>query len=344
MRKTVCLMIWLLVGNVAVLAQEPSTGADPALLRILLGRHRPEARAFEFAAIGDQQYGPAGEAKWPALQASINRSNVAFTIHIGDFKSGDTRCSDELFQDRVRAFNNFDMPLIYTPGDNEWTDCHRENNGGYDPLDRLNYIRYLFFQDNQSLGKRKIGLSRQSEDPRHAKYVENAIWSAGNVLFATLHVVGSNNNLGRAPEADREFAERTAANFTWLKTAFSVARDNGFAGLVIGMQANPGWCGAPVRTAQLNRGFYDTFFVLEDEAIVFDRPVLVVIGDSHIFRIDKPMIGAKSGQVIENVVRLEVPGSAYVHWVRVKVDPAKRGMFSFEYEDVVENLFPQQRP
>ena len=96
---------------------------------------------------------------------------------------------------------------------------------------------------------------------------------------------------------------------------FAVARDNGFAGVVIGMQANPGWSGTPV-----------------------------IMGDSHIFRIDKPMIGARSGNVIEKVLRLEVPGSAYVHWVRLKVDPAKVGLFSFEHENVVENFFPQQRP
>lgn len=325
-------------------AQGQASGPDPTVLQRLLRRHLPEVRAFEFAAIGDQQYGADGERKWPALQASINRGNVAFTVHIGDMKSGDTLCSNEMFADRLRAFNNFDMPMILTPGDNEWTDCHRDNNGSYDPLERLDYLRRVFYPDNQSLGKRKITLSQQSEDPRYFKYVENAMWSMGNVLFTTLHAIGSNNNLGRNAENDREYAERTAANFNWLKTVFNVARDNSFAGVVIGMQANPGWSGTPVRTAALGSGFRDTFIVLEDEAIVFARPVLVIMGDSHIFRIDKPVLGARSGQVLENLLRLEVPGSAYVHWVRVRVDPAKRGLFSFEPEDVVENYFPQQRP
>ncbi|MGH9672699.1 MAG: metallophosphoesterase family protein [Bryobacteraceae bacterium] len=309
-----------------------------------MGRHRPEPRAFDFAAIGDQQYGAPGEQKWPALQASINRAGVAFVIHIGDIKSGDTVCSNEMFQDRLSAFNNFDMPMIITPGDNEWTDCHRENNGSYDPLERLDYERRIFYPDNQSLGRRKMTLSQQSEDPRYFKYVENAMWSMGNVLFGTLHMVGSNNNLGRNAENDREWAERTAANFNWLKTIFSVARDNGFAGVVIGTQTNPGWSGTPVRNTALRTGMKDTFFVLEDDAIVFGRPVLVVMGDSHIFRIDKPVLAARSGRVLENLLRVEVPGSEYVHWVRVRVDPAKRGLFSFEHEDIVDNLFPQQRP
>ena len=35
--------------------------------------------------------------------------------------------------------------MIYVPGDNEWTDCHRANNGGYDPLERLAFLRAMFY-------------------------------------------------------------------------------------------------------------------------------------------------------------------------------------------------------
>jgi len=110
------------------------------------------------------------------------------------------------------------------------------------------------------------------------------------------------------------------------------------------MQANPGWRGDEAAVKDLRTGFQDTFFHLEDEAIVFGRPVLFIIGDTHTFRIDKPFVGAKSGDVIENVMRLEVPGSSDVHWVRVHVDPTRRNLFSFTHEDVVENYAPQQRP
>ena len=328
-----------------VVASSLAQAPDRAVVQRLLQRHQPEARAFDFAAIGDQQYGPEGEQKWPALQNSINRAaNIAFTVHAGDFKSGSTVCSNEMFANRFQSFNAFERPLIYTPGDNEWTDCHRENNGSYDSLERLDYLRRIFYPDNRSLGRQKITLSQQSEDTAYRKYVENAMWSMGSVLFVTLHVVGSNNNLGRTPDNDVEYAERTFANFNWLKTAFSVARDNGFAALVIVTQANPGWSGTALRVAQLGSGFRDTFFVLEDEAVVFSRPILVIIGDTHTFRVDKPMIGARSGRVIENILRVEVPGDTNVHWVRVKVDPAKRHVFALEHEDVVENYVIQTRP
>jgi hypothetical protein len=40
--------------------------------------------------------------------------------------------------------------VIYTPGDNEWTDTHDERVGSHDPLERLASIRRIFFC-NQSL-------------------------------------------------------------------------------------------------------------------------------------------------------------------------------------------------
>ena len=328
------------------LLQAPAAGPDPALLQRLLDRHKPQVTApYEFAVIGDQQYGAVGEQRWPALAQALNGSGVAFIVHAGDVKSGDTLCSNEMFANRVAAFNALEMPMVITPGDNEWTDCHRENNGSYDPLERLDYLRRAFYPDNQSFGRRKVTLSQQSEDPRYGKYRENSMFSFGNVLYAMLHVVGSNNNLARDAANDLEYAERTAANFNWLKTVFSVARDNGFAAVVLTMQANPGMNGVRTRVAGLGTGFHDTFFVLEDETIVFNRPVLLIIGDSHVFRIDKPLLGARSGQVVDNLLRLEVPGSADVHWVRVRVNPAKPGSpFSFEHEDVPQHRAPQQRP
>ncbi len=326
------------------LAQGPAVGPDPAVLARLLERHRPQAMAFEFAAIGDQQYGPVGERQWPALQASINTSGVPFTIHVSDIKSGDTLCNNAMFTNRLEAFNNFEMPMMLTPGDNEWTDCHRENNGSFDPIERLDYLRNTFYRDNQSLGKRKMMVSRQSEDPRFNKYVENQMWAVGDVLFAMVHIVGSNNNLGRNAANDREYRERTDANFNWLKTVYSVARDNDFAGLVIMTQANPGWSGTPVRVSALLSGMQESFFVIEDETIVFGRPVLMIMGDSHVFRIDKPIVGSKAGQPIENFTRLEVPGSNLAHWVRVRVDSRRRSMFAFEPEYVPANKAAQRRP
>jgi hypothetical protein len=335
----------LILTSIAAYAQGPAAGADPAVLRRLLERHKPQPGvAFEFAAIGDQHYGPEGERKFPALQASINTSGVAFVVHAGDVKSGSTVCSDAMFADRVRAFDAFEMPMMLTPGDNEWTDCHRENNGSFNSLERLSALRRFFYPDNRSFGKRKMTLSQQSEDPRYAKYVENELWSMGDTLFATIHIVGSNNNLGRTPEDDAEYTERTAANFNWLRTVFSVARDNDFARIVLTMQANPGWGGSPALVRETGSGFRESLGVLEEEVIVFDRPVLVIMGDSHIYRIDQPLRSAVTGNTFEKLFRLETPGSEQVHWVRVRIDPERRAAFGFEYESIPANNLPHRRP
>jgi hypothetical protein len=102
-----------------------------------------------------------------------------------------------MFADRVQSFNSFLMPMILTPGDNEWTDCHRDNNGSYNSLERLAYLRRVFYPTNQSFGQRKLTLSRQSEDPRYANYVENSMWAQGNVLFAAVHIVNTRSGIGR---------------------------------------------------------------------------------------------------------------------------------------------------
>jgi hypothetical protein len=82
-------------------------------------------------------------------------------------------------------------------------------------------------------------LTRQSEDTRYTKFRENVRWTYGDVMFVTLHVIGSNNNLGRTPEMDAEYAERNAANLAWLRQAFDVAKRNGSKAIMIIAQANP---------------------------------------------------------------------------------------------------------
>src|SRR5262245_16406747 len=109
---------------------------------------------FTFGLIGDMPYGPEGEAKFPNIIADINADkSLSFVVHDGDFKNGSSLCSDTVFQNRFDLFNQFNAPFIYVPGDNEWTDCHRANNGSYDPLERLALLRVLFFPTDQSLGK-----------------------------------------------------------------------------------------------------------------------------------------------------------------------------------------------
>ena len=118
------------------------------------------APGFQFVALGDLPYGaPAvSYAPYRSLIAQINRESPAFSIHVGDFKSGSTPCSNEEFQAQLGHFSLFEKALVYTPGDNEWTDCHRSNNGAHDPLERLGKLRQMFFQGGQSLGQQPLTL------------------------------------------------------------------------------------------------------------------------------------------------------------------------------------------
>ena len=202
---------------------------------------------FHFAAMGDTPYALPGDfERFARLITRINASRPAFTIHVGDIKPGNTPCSDEHFTKISDMFATFERPLIYTPGDNEWTDCHRADNGPYDPIERLAKVRELFFSNPaQSLGREKIALEHQGMDARdstHRVYIENRRWERAGVVFATLHIVGSNNNLQRNQAAVNEYIARNAANLTWMQTTFAAAKARNAKAVV--WPFRPTWVGS----------------------------------------------------------------------------------------------------
>ncbi len=320
MRALICGLLLALPGAGQV---------DVALLDKLAAQYHPSERAFSFAAIGDQQYGAEGERKWPALVESINKRSgeLKFVVHVGDFKSGGSPCTDAVFQNRLDGFNQFKIPFIVTPGDNEWTDCHRT---GGDPVERLAKLRQMFFAGGESLGQKKRALTREKG------YPENALWTEGGLVFATLHIVGSDNNYGQA-----EYAARNNATLDWMRTAFALAKRNGFAGVVVALQADPFfplYVTKSVQKLETTPGFVDTLRVMEEETVAFGKPVLVINGDSHFFRFDKPMAHKGSNVTVDNFFRLEVPGDQDVHWVRVDVDPeAPESPFRIQHMTVKAN-------
>jgi hypothetical protein len=302
---------------------------------------------FEFGLIGDLPYNPEQEAKFPNLMQEINDANLAFVVHNGDFKSGASPCSDETFVQRKALFQTSKHPFIFLPGDNDWTDCHQETAGSHDPLERLAKLREVFFEGDHSLGQRTLPLTRQSNDPPYARLREHIRWTYGEVLFVGLHIVGSNNNLGRAPEADAEYRERNAATVVWLQQAFALAKRLEHKALMLIMQANPrfedrwpptyGRSFRPPLASQPS-GFSDFLTALEAEVLGVDKPVVLVHGDTHYFRIDKPLFGATSQRMLEHFTRVETFGSPNVHWMRAIVDPNDPQVFLFKPEIVKKNL------
>lgn len=98
------------------------------------------------AVIGDTPYGEDQVAAFPALVHDVNGdSNVDLVLHLGDIKNGSSTCTDERFRSLRALYDTFKDPFVYTPGDNEWTDCHRPSAGGYIPTERLASLREIFY-------------------------------------------------------------------------------------------------------------------------------------------------------------------------------------------------------
>jgi hypothetical protein len=76
--------------------------------------------------------------------------------------------------------------------------------------------------------------------------------------------------------------------------------------------------------------------------IQFRKPVAYVHGDSHYFRIDKPLLDS-TGKRLENFTRVETfgdnqgNGTNDVQWVKALVDPSSRDVFAFQAQIVPAN-------
>ena len=294
--------------------------------------------AFEFVALGDMPYRPEDYEKVDRLIDKINTVKPAFTLHVGDIISGRTLCTDENLERSARQLARLDSPLIYTPGDNEWTDCHRPLGGRFDPLDRLAKVRQLMFpQPGKSLGKQPINVEAQSLAMREFPgFPENSRFEKNGVHIATVHVVGSNNNFDpdRAGAVE-EFTLRNAANIAWLDQTFQRAIEANAKALVIGWQANV----HPAKpNARSEAGFSDMIRTVAQGAAAFKRPVLVIYGDYHFFDV-RPFEGVE-GRRLPGVTKLMVYGDVHIHAVRVSVDPDSAGVFGFTPLIVPEHGLP----
>ena len=165
-----------------------------------------------FVVMGDMPYNTKEvnrDRHFERLIAAINKLQPTFSIHIGDIKSGSTLCDDATFEKIKAYFMTFQQPLVYTPGDNEWTDCHRKSNGPFDPIERLAKIRSMFFPKAVSRGQQTLSVTRQSDVSAFTQMVENARWVTQYILFVTVHVVGSNNNLRQNRRRRLNFSNAT---------------------------------------------------------------------------------------------------------------------------------------
>jgi hypothetical protein len=297
---------------------------------------------YEFALLGDNPYHPEDLPRFEALIDDVNaRPNLQWVLHVGDIQGGQG-CSDDLLRSRFELYQSFNFPFVYSPGDNDWFDCVREREGGWDEYERLTFLRSVFFPDpTRTTGGRPMPVRSQSAEPDHSDFIENVMWTHRDVLYATVHLVG----LERSPTDQAVAAERMDAAVDWISTAFDVARENNNAAVFIATQVDP-WIvwGLPPLVNRMceacldeRSGLEPLYAVLSEQSTAFRKPVVLAVGDTHIFRVDKPLY-RDDGSLVENFTRVETFGDPLVHWVRVMVDPRERQVFTFHQELVPENL------
>jgi hypothetical protein len=303
---------------------------------------------------GDLPYSTVQEnTGLPNLLADMNAAKLKFTVHDGDLKQGsNSPCDNPLYTRALGWFNSLNSAAMFTPGDNEWTDCDRASNGGFNSLERLDHERQVFFNTSLSMGQRPMRQEVQSTPlclgvNGPVACVENRRWTVGKVTYVTVNVPGSCNNLCDTAPNPAEFAARNAANIQWLKDSFAAAVQRKSAAVMIVSQADPGWdksdpTRAPLRDPQTlvetdgaADGYKDFLAALREQVTAFKRPVAYVHGDSHYYRVDKPFLDA-SGRRLENFTRVETfgdnaaNGNNDVQWVKVTVDPRSREVFSYQ--------------
>ncbi|KQZ89621.1 hypothetical protein ASD62_10200 [Phycicoccus sp. Root563] len=255
------------------------------------GRDKPGHETF--AVIGDVPYGADQVARFPAWIDQINADpQVGLVFHVGDIKNGSTRCDDAYYRMIRTQFDRFTDPLVYTPGDNEWTDCHRANNGAYNPLERLAFDRSVFFDRPGTT----LGAPARVSVP-NAAYPENVALRRAGVSFATLHVVGSNNDLQpwtgigqtvATPEQVAEQEARMKASIASLRRTFADASKRHDRAVMVLQQADmfdPTYTPTPSDIS----AFRPLVQALAEETNRFRGDVYLVNGDSHTYNSDRPL-------------------------------------------------------
>ena len=355
---------WLYVGRRTLMARLAALASSVPVLAMGARNAAAQSAApapgasgsFAFGILGDMPYTRKQEEEYARVLAHMNARDLAFVAHVGDMV-GDPRpherdpkasrqpATDENYAYVLGTFQSCRHPLILTLGDNDWADVVEFTKVKVDPLERLAKVRSMFFAEpNRSLGARSMALESQAADAEHKTYVENRMWSHRGVTCATLHIMGSDDNSKRAPELVAEYQTRKAANMAWLRKAFARAKADNSLGLVLIAHANPGfenfWPASYIgRYFRMFHGTklpnpvpasaYDDYVrVLAEEVESYGKPVAFFHGDTHLFRIDKPLFSAKTRRPFENFTRVETFGWPDSHWVHVAVDPANPELFT----------------
>ncbi len=293
---------------------------------------RDDNRGFTYAVYGDAPYGttPTDTSETDATPAFVRAVNsdksVSTVLHVGDIHSGSQFCTQAYDQQVADLWTAFTDPLVYTPGDNEWTDCHKKKEGGGafnpatgqidyvtdgagnlvdyaggNPVDNLALVRSIFFaQPGATLGSGRLRVLSQAQvdnrlHPTDGQYVENVMWVRDGILFAAVNVPGGSNNDAdpwygaptASPQQTTEAANRTGAALRWLDRAFDTASKVHARSVVVMTQADL-WDLDGKDVSHL-ANYEPIVSSLATHTTAFRKPVLLLNGDSHVYRSDNPL-------------------------------------------------------
>jgi hypothetical protein len=287
-----------------------------------------------FIAYGDNPYVSENdvESAIGELLEAINIQNTSLVVHVGDMFNTGESCTNSMIDLQLEMMNKLNGPVLYTPGDNDWTDCRDETKGDTHRLERLSYIRETYFNNQQTLGKNSEFVENQSE----RGYPENVRLIKNNVAFITAHVVGSNNNFDPTSERNtKEAFERDAANIDWVTESFN--RYENASAFVVAIHADMfqerifkevGESTVyPYETVVTDvfrpkRAFQNFSNALNQLSNKYERPVLLLFGDSHIFRTFQP-----SPKKYPFLSAIETYGHPNLIAIEVEVDVSQKTPF-----------------
>ncbi|MDP1952832.1 MAG: hypothetical protein Q8K27_03815, partial [Betaproteobacteria bacterium] len=125
-----------------------------------------------------------------------------------------------------------------------------------------------------------------------------------------------------------EHAQRGRANAAWLAQGFDLAKKHDYAAVFIFIQANPDFDLSYLRRTNRADGYAAFKQDLLARTLSFGKPVVLVHGDTHRYRVDQPLSDPATLKRVEQFTRIESFGSPLVDWIRVTLDPDKPRLFS----------------
>lgn len=319
-------------------------------LVVLLAVRGPDAQAapdapmvdgVRFAVIAGLPPSLSSDAATRALLDMLRRTpRLQFAVWDGALRRSGEPCVDALFAARRTLLDTSPIPLVVIPGRHDWEDCDSQPAGGFDPVERLDFVRQTFFDQPHSLGNRAMHVVRQSDLPRFRQYRENLRWETGRIAFVTLNVPDGNNHYSSAGGRNGEFEDRAVANAFWLRHAGEYAKRRKLKAIGVLIDADPHF----ERYEQRERfawlrwgrglprdGYVEFKRTLVELSRSFSGAVVLIHNASHdtlpCVQIDQPLHDDR-GKRVKNFTRIAIARAGrHPQWLDIRAEPAHWPVF-----------------